>query len=139
MLTLVAVVLAYDMAREMREVRSSAVELVDMDMDMEPSGPGRRGGPLESPRRLRSWTRLEKDMVMGCARGAGEGRVPSQLDSGESAWRPQSATLMLRNGKMSLPAMRRMTGRLLAAVERRWGFLCQGRSRWCLCRPEVKG
>lgn len=63
MLTLVAAVLAYDMALEMREVLSSAVELADMDMD--PGRPGRRGGaaPLES-RRLRSWTRLEKDMTV---------------------------------------------------------------------------
>ena len=53
MLTLVAAVLAYDMPRdtsEAREVISSAVEAVDT------AWRGRRIG--------RSWTRLEKDMVL---------------------------------------------------------------------------
>lgn len=58
MLTLVAEVLAYDIAREMCEARSSTVELTE-------GAPGRRGaGPLPSrSRRLRSWTRLEKDIL----------------------------------------------------------------------------
>ncbi len=62
MLTLVAAVLAYDMAREMWEVRSSAVE-TDGAM------PGGRL-PLAS-RNVRSWTRLEKDML-GYAIESGE-------------------------------------------------------------------
>lgn len=65
MLTLVAVVLVYDMARETWDARSSTVEATE-------GAPGRRGAgllllPLPLPlrsRRLRSWTRLEKDMLL---------------------------------------------------------------------------
>jgi hypothetical protein len=56
MLTLVAVVLAYDIAREIWEARSSMVEAEDMPL----AGP--RRGTLPS-RMERSWTRLEKDIV----------------------------------------------------------------------------
>ena len=56
MLTLVAAVLAYDLAREMCDTLSSAAEVVDA------AGAGRRL-PLES-RRDRSCTRLEKDMML---------------------------------------------------------------------------
>ena len=56
MLTLVAVVLVYDMAREMCEARSSPLSA---PVDME--GAGRRA--LLPSRSERSWTRLEKDMV----------------------------------------------------------------------------
>jgi len=57
MLTLVAAVLVYDMAREIwdvRDARSSIIEALD-------ASPRRRGA-LES-RRERSWTRLEKDIL----------------------------------------------------------------------------
>ena len=53
MLTLVAAVLVYDLAMEMRDARSSTV-----DTEASP----RLRGPLES-RSDRSWTRLEKDML----------------------------------------------------------------------------
>ena len=55
MLTLVAAVLVYDLAIEMRDARSSTV-----DTEASP----RLRGPLES-RSDRSWTRLEKDMLSG--------------------------------------------------------------------------
>lgn len=73
MLTLVAAVLAYDMAREICDALSSAVEAADMTVLLARPMPGDglcgccawRGlrfgaGPS---RRARSWTRLEKDMV----------------------------------------------------------------------------
>jgi len=62
MLTLVAAVLVYDIARDICDTRSSTV-------DTEPSPPrlGRRrpDGPPGAPesRRVRSWTRLEKDII----------------------------------------------------------------------------
>jgi hypothetical protein len=56
MLTLVAAVLVYDLALEIWD-RSSAAE------EMDAGAPGRRAGPPLDSRRLRSWTRLEKDML----------------------------------------------------------------------------
>lgn len=59
MLTLVAAVLAYDIAREtceVRDVRSSIVEA------LEAASPRLRRGAFES-RSERSWTRLEKDIA----------------------------------------------------------------------------
>ena len=53
MLTLVAAVLVYDLAMEMRDARSSTV-----DTEASP----RLRGALES-RSDRSWTRLEKDIL----------------------------------------------------------------------------
>jgi hypothetical protein len=58
MLTLVAVVLAYDMAREMCEVRSSTVETDASPRD------GR--APAADSRSWMSRTRPEKDMARGC-------------------------------------------------------------------------
>lgn len=56
MLTLVAVVLAYDMALEMCDVR----EAVSLTVETEAS-PRLRATPLS--RRDKSWTRLEKDIL----------------------------------------------------------------------------
>lgn len=71
MLTLVAAVLVYDMALEMCDTRSSAVARDETDDS--PRGRGRRPLTVEEEavvlvlldsRRARSWTRLEKDIVV---------------------------------------------------------------------------
>lgn len=58
MLTLVAAVLAYDMAREMWEVRDARSSIVEAAE----ASPRVRRGAFGS-RSDRSWTRLEKDMM----------------------------------------------------------------------------
>lgn len=85
MLTLVAAVLAYDMAREMCEVRDARSSMVETEAS--PRVARRRGAPSRSDR---SCTRLEKDMlatglrrrwsrggceVGGSERGDGGGRL----------------------------------------------------------------
>lgn len=62
MLTLVAAVLAYDIAREMCEVRDAASLMVEAADVIEASPRGRRASAGE-PRIGRSCTRLEKDIV----------------------------------------------------------------------------
>lgn len=57
MLTLVAVVLAYDLVLDMRDARSSAVVATEAPPVL------RAPHPLAASRRLRSCTRLEKDMI----------------------------------------------------------------------------
>ena len=76
MLTLVAAVLVYDLAMEMRDARSSTV-----DTEASP----RLRGPLEW-RSDRSWTRLEKDML-----SAAYGRAIGKEEEGTAtACRPSS-------------------------------------------------
>ena len=62
MLTLVAVVLAYDIALEIWDLRSSAVEAEDV-----PRAIGRRSLGLSL--KDKSWTRLEKDMLIHLSGG----------------------------------------------------------------------
>jgi hypothetical protein len=58
MLTLVAAVLAYDMPREMCDIR----EALSLIVEALEASPRLRRGAFES-RRERSWTRLENDMM----------------------------------------------------------------------------
>lgn len=58
MLTLVAAVLAYDMPREMCDIR----EALSLMVDAFEASPRLRRGAFES-RSVKSWTRLEKDMM----------------------------------------------------------------------------
>lgn len=70
MLTLVAAVLAYDMAREMWE----ALEAWSSTVEAAEASPRFRSGvPFES-RIVRSWTRLENDMVAVADKQDNEGR-----------------------------------------------------------------
>lgn len=61
MLTLVALVLAYDMAREMWEVREAPPTVEAYEFSR--SGPGIRASAAE-PRMGKSWTRLENDILI---------------------------------------------------------------------------
>lgn len=61
-LTLVAAVLAYDMAREMCDLRSS-IEATDAVR----SGPARRSAAVALSRKERSCTSVEKDMILESA------------------------------------------------------------------------